>query len=838
MATAEHVTGMLAGVKDLSGEEILSYDARGRTAWKIKRIPDARHGQLSSYKSDFSYDAMDRVTRLGFPDGDHVGYGYNARNLPETVLGGPGGSMISAIDYAASGQMAACRYGNGVESVYQYDPRLRLRSLDTSKSATQLVSFIYSFDAVSNITRIDDVRSALPAADPRRNSQVFTYDNLYRLGSVQYPALSGGASISYAYDRIGNMLSQTSDIAAEENGLPVTNLGAMSYGGSMGASGRIGRDGGQPGPHALTGVTGGDRSYAYDANGNMESIDGMDCTWDFKDRLIAVENERMRAEYSYDYTDRRITKKVTPKPAEVNGHPSTVYYIDRSYEIREDGGPVKYVWSGETRVARVLTNLNATQRVQRFRLHDGWNICTLAVSLENAGARLAGGLVQAVYRYDPVNRNYHPVGSGETLAAGTQLRVQSLGDGELAVQGTPVAGASQEYPAGRHWIGNAGFQPLRIDLTLPAAAPLWYYDAPAQAWKKRLAGDLATIREVPASLEPGEGVFVVNQASFTITPADPTLEIRYYHQDHLGSSSVMSDGEGQLVSETAFYPFGHPRVEHAPRNVKEVYGFTQKERDGESGLNYFEARYYAEVTSAFLSVDSAFTLAVQSGTIRALLQDPGNLNGYAYARRNPIGNFDPDGRHTLGRHEFLTRQAINLGGSGFSPAAVNRIVKGNLDTDKFQGNSSEQTRMHGMIGSVKGRGGEVRLQTLQEAKTATQSFIDGQIKSAVNLAMAGNVGASLEELGKATHAAQDRLQHNFEPWTAKEGRNVYETMWNAFKEDPFGVVEHGIRDFFGDVGENLSNYSATMTVRDQFLRDLRSAGGDEKVDEVKNYSGP
>ena len=51
------------------------------------------------------------------------------------------------------------------------------------------------------------------------------------------------------------MLSQTSNIVHVENGLSVTNLGTMSYGGTTGPSGRIGRNGGQPGPHALSGIS-------------------------------------------------------------------------------------------------------------------------------------------------------------------------------------------------------------------------------------------------------------------------------------------------------------------------------------------------------------------------------------------------------------------------------------------------------------------------------------------------------------------------------------------------------------------------------------------------------
>jgi YD repeat-containing protein len=588
-ATSAQVKGKLSSVTDLSGAEILSYDSRGRTAWKIKRIPDPHTGLLASYKSGFTYDSLDRLTRIEYPDGDHAGYGYNARNLPLHITGGPGGFIVSGMTYKASGQLDTTSYGNGVGTSYSYDPRLRLRALNTAKDATQLISFAYQFDAASNITRIDDNRAAIPGSDPRKNTQVFGYDDLYRLTSVQYPALLGGnaGSIGYAYDRIGNMLSQTSNIDATENGLPLTNLGTMTYGGSMGPMGRIGRDGGQPGPHALTAISGGSRIYPYDANGNMEDIDGLACTWDFKDRLIAVENDTMRADYTYDYTDRRITKKVTPIQGSAGVPPasSSVLYIDRTYEVREDGSPVKYVWNGETRVARVTTNLNATQRLQRFRLQPGWNFCTLAVSLDNAGTQLAVAPVQNIYRYDAATHTYHPVTANESLPSGTLLRIHASAAGELAVSGTPGPPAPVNYAAGRHWIGNATFKPLDLATALPAAANLWFFDAAAQSWRFRLPNNLSTASDAPASLPPGEAFFASHTAPFTLAPADPTLEVRYYHQDHLGSSSVMTDTTGQLVSESTFYPFGHPRNEHEPRNLmKEAYGFTQKERDGESGL--------------------------------------------------------------------------------------------------------------------------------------------------------------------------------------------------------------------------------------------------------------
>jgi RHS repeat-associated protein len=641
--TSQQVKGKLSSITDLSGGEVLSYDARGRTAWKIKRIPDPKTGLLASYMSQFAYDSLDRLTTLTYPDGDTAGYGYNARNLPQTITGGPSGNIISGMTYKASGQLDTTTYGNGVGTDYAYDPRLRLRSLNTAKAATQLISFAYQFDAASNITRIDDNRAAIGSTDPRKNTQVFGYDDLYRLTSVQYPALLSGSagSIAYAYDRIGNMLSQGSNITATENGLPLTNLGTMSYGGTAGPSGRIGRSAGQPGPHALTAVSGGSRSYPYDANGNMETIDGMQCQWDFKDRLIAVENATMRADYTYDYTDRRITKKVVGRVVP-NAPPDYTLYVDRTFELRPGTETVKYVWNGETRVARVTTNLNATQRLQRFTLHPGWNLCTLAVALTNAGTQLSTAPVQNAYRYDAATQTYHSIAANESLPAGTLLRIRASAVGELAVHGTPAAAASVNYPAGRHWIGNASFQPLDLATALPTEAPLWFWQASTQAWRYRLPSALSTASDAPARLEPGEAIFALHTAAFTLAPADPTLEVRYYHQDHLGSSSVMTDATGQLVSESTFYPFGHPRNEHEPRNVKEAYGFTQKERDGESGLSYFEARFLATGISRFATVEP---LADQiPGT---WLADPRLLNSYGYAKNNPLVVIDPDGENAV-----------------------------------------------------------------------------------------------------------------------------------------------------------------------------------------------
>jgi len=229
-----------------------------------------------------------------------------------------------------SAQQQRIDYGNGVRTSYRYDSRQRLRRLLTVAHPTtlnqELIHFRYELDSVSNLRAIHDDRPAgtLTPEDRRRNSQTFAYDDLYRLTRVEYnapnPATVNGGRIEYRYDRIGNMLAQTSDLTQFEQGFSATDLGTLDYGGAMGRSGRIGRLAGDPpGPHALTEVRNQNsetRTYPYDANGNMTEIDGLRCTWDFRDRLVAVEDETMRAEYRYDHTGRRVVKRVYAKPGD------------------------------------------------------------------------------------------------------------------------------------------------------------------------------------------------------------------------------------------------------------------------------------------------------------------------------------------------------------------------------------------------------------------------------------------------------------------------------------------------------------------------------------------
>jgi RHS repeat-associated protein len=119
---------------------------------------------------------------------------------------------------------------------------------------------------------------------------------------------------------------------------------------------------------------------------------------------------------------------------------------------------------------------------------------------------------------------------------------------------------------------------------------------------------------------------------------DPARRVLFYHTDHLGSSSAITDAAGHLADETAFYPFGATRHEEHLRPIKAHYGFTQKERDSESGLQYFGHRYLNSALGRWISTDP-------------MLEQGGGPNPYAFVNQSPLKHYDPNGLEiTVGKH--------------------------------------------------------------------------------------------------------------------------------------------------------------------------------------------
>ena len=331
----------------------------------------------------------------------------------------------------------------------------------------------------------------------------------------------------------------------------------------------------------------------------------------------------------------------SPALSSPSGRITATIYVGRHFEVRDHDQPTKYVFDGSTRVAEITGSLSSNLRVQRLRLYSGWNLCSLAVS----GSFPATGAeaISTAYQWNSGTGDYSPVTMGQMLAAGTVLWLKASTNAVVSILGSYTEPVVQPLQPGGAYVPGAGLEAW--SLSLPDSASSWSFDASTRQWSDHLTGGLASVSGPPPTLPPGEAFYVQAAAPASLVVPDPTLRIRYYHQDHLGSSSAVTDSSGQLVEESAFYPFGVARNQFAPRQVPAPYEFTQKERDGESGLHYFEARYLEGPFSRFISTDRKYANpdALSPGDLALWVSNPQEINLYSYVRNNPLAFTDPSG---------------------------------------------------------------------------------------------------------------------------------------------------------------------------------------------------
>ena len=146
-------------------------------------------------------------------------------------------------------------------------------------------------------------------------------------------------------------------------------------------------------------------------------------------------------------------------------------------------------------------------------------------------------------------------------------------------------------------------------------------------------------------------LFQLAPFSIPVVSAAPGDETTYYFlSDHLGSVDAVLDDEGNVVERRDYLPYGQERYVHEELNAPETdYGFTGKELDDETGLNYYGARFYDPVIGRFISPDPLLLRVDQMSDEErnGFLSDPQNLNTYTYAKNNPVKYVDPDGEFAI-----------------------------------------------------------------------------------------------------------------------------------------------------------------------------------------------
>jgi RHS repeat-associated protein len=148
-------------------------------------------------------------------------------------------------------------------------------------------------------------------------------------------------------------------------------------------------------------------------------------------------------------------------------------------------------------------------------------------------------------------------------------------------------------------------------------------------------------------------------------PLSPQQTTNYYHQDHLGTSRLLTSGGGWPVWQGTFAPFGQ---EVNPQMTTNNYKFTGDENDSESNTEHTQFRQLATTQGRWLSPDPWL------GSID--LTNPQSFNRYAYVGNNPVNATDRGGLDQVKIQAEPTDWNCSLNGMASPCSLVSGILGG------------------------------------------------------------------------------------------------------------------------------------------------------------------
>jgi RHS repeat-associated protein len=115
----------------------------------------------------------------------------------------------------------------------------------------------------------------------------------------------------------------------------------------------------------------------------------------------------------------------------------------------------------------------------------------------------------------------------------------------------------------------------------------------------------------------------------------------FFHPDHLDGVNAVTNAAGAVVAKTSYLPFGEIR-----QGGQEKFSYTGKEKDKATDLYYFDSRFNSPELRHFTQADIA----------DPDLDDPQDLNRYAYVGNNPLSYVDPDGHKKKKKAKLSARE--------------------------------------------------------------------------------------------------------------------------------------------------------------------------------------
>lgn len=548
---------------------------------------------VATYVTQWKYDSHNRLLEMIYPDEEKVTYGYNLGGQVDHVRGykSYGYDYVNKIGYDKFEQRTYLKYCNGAETFYSYDPqRRRLQNLAVNAGGKTIMDNAYGYDLVSNVLSVVN-KAAIPEKGKAggQMSHSYTYDALYRLSTANgtYKGTdnkTASYTLAMGYDNMHRITSKKQLLTQSNvqfNG--TLNAGydlTYTYNNDEGkkfqlASVRDINYRTEETPTDSTNINNGHK-YEYDLNGNLVYINTSRVKHDGREDEKATEQK-----YKWDEENRLLA-------ADENGFVSNYWY--------DADGERTVKTSGENEAIFVNSEFSGGNTgTARFSLYvspylvagqGGKYTKHIYVGSQRIVSKL-GDL--ASYGADPRKIPYAGnEADGVTINYKDKYnqQLQSIKDNYKTFD-LPYNGVDNT-----DYVNGKGFS---SDDDTPEAAQ-------TRAMVKTRAGEVGT---------------------------NERLQF-YYHPDHLGSSSYITNLDGEVMQHIEYVPFGEVFIEERNNTWNTPYLFNAKEFDEETGMYYYGARYYEPRVSLWMSTDVLTELFPQ-------------VTAYCYTDNNPIKYKDPDG---------------------------------------------------------------------------------------------------------------------------------------------------------------------------------------------------
>ena len=580
---------------------------------KTRRTMIVPNQAIATYVTQWTYDSHNRLLEMIYPDEEKITYSYNLGGQLEKVHGykSYGYDYVSKIGYDKFEQRTYLKYCNGAETFYTYDPqRRRLQNLTVNSGGNTIMDNAYTYDAVSNVLSV--VNGASVPQSGKAGGQMahtYTYDALYRLVSATgtYTGAdnkTASYTLAMGYDNMHRITSKR-QILTQNN---------VQFDGTLNAG------------YDLTYTYGTDTGKKFQL-ANVKDVN-------YRTEETPSESENVNNNHAYEY--------------DANGN---LVYVNTS-RTKKDGiadekaAERKLKWDEENRLLASDDNGFVTNY-----WYDADGERTVKTSGESdqvyVNSEFAGGRTNTA-KFSLYVSPYLVANQGgrytKHIYIGSQRVVSKIGDFDsygsdprrIQYAGSETDGLSVDYK-------QKYVQQLQVikDNYATFAVPYNGEDNNDYVDGKGFCCN-------DGSLEAAQTRALARAAKNNFQEGDAYEKMQFfYHPDHLGSSSYITNLDGEVVQHIEYVPFGEVFVEERNNIWNTPYLFNAKEFDEETGLYYYGARYYDPRLSLWISTD-------------ALKEKTPNVSPYIYTDNNPIIYIDPDGNFRWKALAEASRKWYNL----------------------------------------------------------------------------------------------------------------------------------------------------------------------------------